>query len=534
MAFPATDSDWLNNLSLRHDAEKPELELYDSYYEGTQPLSYMHPEILREVGERIRPVVIGWPQLAVDSVEERLDVEGFRLPTDDSADDDLWRVWQANDLDEGSQQGHVDALVMRRAYACVGSNEDDTDTPIVTVESPLEMYADIDPRTRKVRAALRRVAETEDFARINERTATLYLPNKTIWYRWNGGWLVEDQDEHKLGEPPVVPLVNRGRLTRSTRLNGGRAVQRYGRSDLDLVIPLSDAANKLATDMMVASEFVALPLRGIFGLTPEDLVDEDGNKMTALQVIMGRLLTLTNTEGREFQFEPADLSNFHTTINQLARVVAALAGLPPHYFGLSTDNPASADAIRSAESRLVKRAERKQRGFGGGWERVGRLVKRIQEGDWNPAYKQLETVWRNAATPTVAQAADAAVKLYTTPGRPIVPLRQTRESLGYSQPQIKRMEEEDAKAAQLDPVAQIANGLAGIGPEAPSDEDQARTIKSQFDALGVGVRAGVDPDAAANRVGLDGIEFTNLVPVSLRKTEDLPAPPKPPAFSDAA
>ena len=186
MALPSSEVDWLTWLSRRHDAERGELEVLNSYYEGTQPLTYMHPEIFREVADRIRPVIIGWPQLVVDALEERLDVEGFRLPNKESSEDDLWRVWQANDLDEESQLGHIDALSMRRAYVAVGTNEDDADTPLVSVESPLEMYADVDPRTRKVRAALRRVVEYDALAGVNERYATLYRPDVTVWYRWNG------------------------------------------------------------------------------------------------------------------------------------------------------------------------------------------------------------------------------------------------------------------------------------------------------------------------------------------------------------
>lgn len=44
-------------------------------------------------------------------------------------------------------------------------------------------------------------------------------------------------------------------------------------------------------------------------------------------------------------------------------------------------------------------------------------------------------------------------------------------------------------------------------------------MKARFDALGTAVRAGVAPDDAAARVGLDGIEFTGAVPVSLRLPE---------------
>lgn len=460
--LPEEPLDWLTHLSLTHDAEMGQLEMLDRYYSGEQPLTYMHPEILKEVQDRIQPVVIGWPQLVVDTVEERLDIEGFRLPDEEAGDKDLWRVWQDNDLDEGSQLGHVDALVMRRAYVAVGTNEEAADTPLVTVESPLEVFADIDPRNRKVRAALRRVQETNSVARLTERYATLYLPDMTIWYQWNGGWQEEDRDEHNLGEVPVVPLVNRARLRNSRRTGQGALRTQYGHSELSPIIPLSDAANKLATDMMVAAEFVAIPLRGFFGIGPGDFEDEKGNKLTALQAIMGRLLTLANKEGSQFEFAAARLENFHSSINELARMVAAVAGLPPHYLGFTTDNPASADAIRSAESRLVKRAERKQRAFGGTWERVMRLVRRLQSGDWDPRLKRLEVQWRNASTPTVAQKADATLKMYNLP-KPIVTRRQAREDLGYTDVQIRRMEADDAREAAQDPIAEIARGLAGGG-----------------------------------------------------------------------
>jgi hypothetical protein len=47
-----------------------------------------------------------------------------------------------------------------------------TDVPLVTVESPLEMFALIDPRTRQVRAALRRWTDEYDFATQTVRSST--------------------------------------------------------------------------------------------------------------------------------------------------------------------------------------------------------------------------------------------------------------------------------------------------------------------------------------------------------------------------
>lgn len=44
-------------------------------------------------------------------------------------------------------------------------------------------------------------------------------------------------------------------------------------------------------------------------------------------------------------------------------------------------------------------------------------------------------------------------------------------------------------------------------------------MKKKFDALGVAIRAGVDPDNAASQLGLQGVRFTGAVPVSLRLPE---------------
>ncbi|MEU9333136.1 phage portal protein [Streptomyces sp. NPDC048290] len=445
-----TDLEWLKHLVSCHDQEKRELELLNAYYEGRQPLSYMAPELERELRDQVRQVVINWPRLVVDSIEERLDVVGFRLPGEAEADEELWRIWQANDLDEQSQQGHLDALVMRRAYVLVGANADDPNTPLVTVESALDMFAEFDPRTGKVNAAVKRWREDgENGAKIDH--AALYLPDVTVWWVKDAGEWQEDpdheRDQHDLGEPPVEVLANRPRLK-----------CRGGVSELQDVIPLSDAACKIATDMMVSAEYHATPRRVAFGFGEEDFVDEHGRKVSAFSRIIGRMWATERNRKEDgadvVQFPEASLSNFHETISQLARLVASLSGLPPHFLGYATENPASADAIRSSESRLVKRAERKQRSWGGTWERVMRLVMRVRDGVWSDEARSLETMWRDASTPTVAQAADAAVKKFQAK---IVPLRQTREDLGYTQAQIERMEEEDERTAQ-DALRRLAAG----------------------------------------------------------------------------
>lgn len=470
MALPDSPDGWLPFLSMYHDTELPTLRSMDLYYENESKLAYMQPEILQEVGDRIRPVLIAWPQLVIDCVEERLDPLGFRLPAADSTDEDLWRVWRANKMHVEFTHAQIDALAMRRAYLAVGTNEKDRDTPIITVESPLETYAYIDPRTREVRAALRRTYVPETIVRPVDRQATLYLPNETIWYDWSGqntlGWKETARDEHNLGRVPVAPMVNRS-----------RTAQRYGRSEYAAILPLSDAANKTATDMMVAAEFHAIPLRAIFGLGPDDLRDADGNAQSALQVIMGKLLTIegdgSGSEVKPYEFTASTLTNFHDTIKVLASLVASIAALPPEFMGFQPVNPTSADAIRAAEARLVKRAERRQTAFGGAYETAMQLVRQIQnDGEYDPAMDMLETVWRDASTPTRAQTADAAVKLHA---EGILPKRMAREYIGMTPGQIARAEAEDeldsARQAALFklPTAadQVNAGQPGVNPANP-------------------------------------------------------------------
>lgn len=448
---------WLTRLIADHNRELPELQNLNDHFEGTMPLNYLHPELLAELEDRLQQVVINWPELVIDCLDERLDLTGFRVSGQARPDADLEEIWQYNDLDELSQQAHIDALVMRRAFAIVGSNEDGDAPPIITMESPLEVHAERDPRTREVAAAVKQWTVEEPEKKIQH--ATLYLPMSTRWYVKDGGNWVEDPDhapdEHELGMVPVVPIVNRPRLQRPG-----------GKSELSSIIPISNAANKIATDMMVSGEFHAMPRRWALGFGPEDFQDEHGRKLSVWSKIAGRIWASSKSkqEGAEVgQFPEANLENFHRTINLLAQIVGSLGALTPQAMGLqNAANPATADAIRAGESRLVKRAERRQSGFGGGHERTMRIADRIRTGVWRPELRRLESLWRDASTPTVAQSADAAVKKHQTG---IVPLRQTREDLGYTSEQIALMEEEDQKAVDIQNAAVFGQPK----PPAPAD-----------------------------------------------------------------
>ncbi len=495
-------------LHRRLNTARPALEDWNAYYEGEQPLSYMHPELLAELEGRIRQLVINWPRLVVDSVDERLDVEGFRL--DDDMDARAWDWWQANNLDETSQEAHVDALTMGRSYGIVGTNPEDATVPLITIESPLQVITGHDAATRKVTAAVK--SWTDEDSR--EQFTTLYLPGSTVHYHGTQ-WEVIGRDDHGMGVVPVRPLVTRP-----------RTLNKAGVSELKDIVPLSDAACKIATDMMVSADFTAIPRTIGMGMTEADFQDAEGRPIGKWEKIAGRIWTIGSPPGEVDvkQLAAADLRNFHETINSLARLCAAMSGLPPHFFGWSDSNPASAEGINAATMRLVKRVERRQRSFGGAYEDLIRIGFRIVDGELPAGAHRLETVWRDASTPSIAQAADALGKFASQLD---VPKRALWDRIPtVTKTEVARWKDiaDDERTAAADASARAFGVASAPDPELETSDSTASTsdaadTKAMADALGSLIRAGVEPEDAARQVGLE-VDFTGAVPVSLRQPRD--------------
>lgn len=55
-------------------------------------------------------------------------------------------------------------------------------------------------------------------------------------------------------------------------------------------------------------------------------------------------------------------------------------------------------------------------------------------------------------------------------------------------------------------------------PPPPERADDPQDLKTRFEAIGVAVRAGINPEAAADRLGMSGLRFTGAMP-SLRLPE---------------
>jgi hypothetical protein len=421
--------DLRGRLQAKLTLEQRRLRRYDDYFEGEQPLSFIAPELLQEVGERVTELVLNWPRFAVESYETRLDIEGFRFAGTEVADDDLWDVWQANDGDFLAQQAHQESLALSRAYAIVGDG-DDPDVPLITVESPFHAIHFTDPRTHDISSGLKRWTDL-DFV---DWCSVYTTAGRTTWRMKDGVWTVDSEDQHDWGVPQLVPLVNSARIANRVEVRPYKD-RTMGRSLFHDIIGLADAANKMATDMMVSGEFHAMPRRWATGLQESDFEDEDGNPVNTFRRAASAMWSTENEKASFGQFPEAELSNFHNSIKILAQAASNLLGLPPEYLDFAGSNPTSADAIRASESRLVKRAERIQKVYATRWARVQKLVL-LTRGQDDDAKHRIEVAWRDPSTPTKAQQTDATLKLVQ--GN-IIPRQQAWEDLGYTAEQQARM-----------------------------------------------------------------------------------------------
>ena len=434
------DSPQFANLRNALSVSRVQTKLYNDYYEGVHRLQQLGLAIPDELLHFT--VMVNWPRVTVDAIEQRLDVTGFRMPGTDAADAALWDIWQYNNMDERAGFAHTDALAIGRSYVCVGTNEDDRDYPRITVESPYEMVALRDPRTHRVLAGLRLYSGNPEPADVAiDNRATLYLPNITRWLiNDNGKWVDEfDPDEHNLGVAPVVPLVNRSRATRTSRAT------LEGVSEMFDVIPIADSASRALTNAQLATETVAVPQKYVLGMSKGDFVDADGNPLPVWQSYFGAVWANANAGASVGQLPSADLSNFEHVVDMYSRLASGVTGLPIEYFGLKTANAPTAEGQRAGDTRLIKKAERRQTSFGNSWEAVNALVLRFRDGEWSQDARRMETLWVDAGTPTRAQITDAIVKEYASG---LTDWETAQEDLGRSPETIKRMKER--RSADMD------------------------------------------------------------------------------------
>lgn len=422
----------------------------ESFYEGSKRL--------RDLGIAIPPhlrdveAVAAWPEIVVDVIDERMDWRGWRSAGDDFG---LADVFTQNRLEIEVGQATLDALISGLSYLSCGTGDEGEPEVLVKAESPSRMTATWDPRLRHTIEAL-----AENYTASGRVEGwTTYLPNQTIrTERQDGRLVVVERDEHDRGRVPISVLRNR---PRASRTNGRSEITRAVRS-------LTESGMRTLLGMEIAREFYGAPQRFLMGADESMFVDENGNRKTQWDAVLGKMLMIPRDDNGEVpeapgQFSQASPQPFTEILKTLAQMLSAATGIPATHLGFTTDNPASADAIDRADKRLTKRSVRRQRQYDEGLIDLGELCVLWRDGNL-PPQGAVRSLWVDPEAPGPEAAASRASQMVDK-GVLDPTWDFTLEQYGLSDEEILRVRQERLRSSGR----RVASDLAAAAAAARQD-----------------------------------------------------------------
>lgn len=404
---------------------RPDVDTLNGYYRGKQPLRFASEKWKAFHSERYAGFSDNWCAPVADAPAERQHLNGVRVsePTVKMSTEEktLWSDWLRNEGDQQLSQGLLQSGIASRSFALVYPGVDGN--PGLSWESPSQVIVSYDPERRgHRRAALKTwVDDAQEFA-------VLYTPESVYRFQRNaprvssgliltssggggattgGRWSHVSTDRNSLKIVPIVEFPNR------PMLNGEPL------SDIRGTKSMQDAINLLWAYLFGAADHASFPARVIMGQEPPKVptLDEKGQQVGERTVDMrelerGRFLWLTGQNTSIGQWDSAKLDVFTSVIEIAIGHIAAQTRTPPHYLsankGLSN---LSGDALKAAETGLVKKVEEQQLYYSAAIREVFRLMAVLRGMTGIADEMRTATVqWSNAEMRSDSQRADALVK----------------------------------------------------------------------------------------------------------------------------
>lgn len=456
---PLSPEWWVNRLYEKLQAQRAEFDFFNAYYRGEHPLPWLAPQAREEFRRILQMTRSNYMGLVCDATAERLQVEGFRLGDEKSADADTWRIWQANGLDTYSDQAILEALIGAKSYMLVEPNADDESTPFIFVEHMSQAVIEYAPGSnRRARAAGLKVWDDDWTGEVH---ATLYLPEALFKFKTRRpssgtlpetvAWEVREvQGEtwgavNPLGVVPLVEIANNPRL-----LTGGV-------SELYDVTDVQDRINKTLADRLITQDYGAFPQKWAVAWPDED---EQGNPTPPIDIGRNRMVTTSVAETKFGQWDAAPLDPYSMAKREDVKDIASRTRTPAQYL-LGEMSNVNGETLKASESGLVAKARQRMRTFGEDLEDTVNLTRRAAG---LPAAPSIETVWRNPEFRTEGEVTDAAVKKLQSG---IASRRQARVDVGYSETTIQQLERDDAAEASDPLLERLSRQLVGdVAPAA--------------------------------------------------------------------
>ena len=384
------------------------------------------------------PAREGGESAARPPVRRKLLTRG-RIGGDDDDADAAWEIWNSNRMDRRQKEIYREALIGGDVAVIVWNDPQDERRAVIHPQKPDKVavrYSEDEPG--RIEYAVKAWITTDKRARVTiyyaDRIERWISPGKT-----QGG--LPDKGDRFVeyvgteAEPEDFEIENPIDRVPVAVYSYDAITGEAGRSRLHDVIPLQDALNKTVADMLIAGEFQAIPQRLVIGYAPEEF-DEAGNPKPPWKPGSDRIFTIANEQAKAMQFEAANLEMFIKVEDSFRAEVARVSSTPLHRLLLTGQFP-SGDALQVANEPLDAVVEDTEDSFGNSHEDLFDIALQFQRGRGNGA--KLTTLWRDTAAKNAKQHAET-VQIKRDLG---ISRRQGLREMGYSDPEIDEMDEEE-------------------------------------------------------------------------------------------
>jgi hypothetical protein len=329
---------------------------YQRYYDGNHDLAYSTKKFLTVFGELFKTFSDNLIPTAVNGIADNLQVQNFTVQTGESSlSEKALEIWEANFMEQRSNELHREVLLKGDAYAIVWLDENGK--AVIYPNKADNCIVGYDSENPGKRLWAIKTWKEGKKTRLN-----LFLPDEVIKYESgfhgiNGTKFNKiDSIENTFGSVPVFHFTNQA------------SVGEAGTSEVEPLIPLNDALNKMVLDMLVASEFGAFRQRWATGI--EITYGTDGKPINPFTAGAEGIWATTAKDAKFGDFQVTDLEQFIRVQESFRAEIARVASIPLHYLMLQSGNFASGRALQTAEKRFTIKMKMLQLAFGAMWAKV--------------------------------------------------------------------------------------------------------------------------------------------------------------------
>ena len=298
--------------------------------------------------------VLGWCGKAVDSIADRLCFREFANDVYGMND-----IFNANNKDVLIDSAILGALISSCDFIYIAADKDGF--PVMRVIDGRHATGIIDPQTNMLKEGY---AVLEFDENDNPIIEAYFIPGNTMIYQ--NGRLV-NVVPNAAPYPLLVPIINRPDSVRPF----GRS--RISRACMDLV----GSAVRTIKRSEISAEFYSFPQRYVLGM------DENAEQMDKWRATMSSMLRIDKDEDGDHpvvgQFQQQSMTPHVEHLKMFAGLFAGETGLTLDDLGFPSQNPSSAEAIKSSHETLRLTARKAQKTFGVGLVNAGYLASCVRD-----------------------------------------------------------------------------------------------------------------------------------------------------------